>query len=84
MYYAADGTIRSARVTLSRADAPMPEISPYSVRISPAGSVHGVTFLRPSDRDLESQIRRAATRMRYHPARIDGVAVAAVDTIGIR
>jgi hypothetical protein len=73
-------TIRIVR----RADSPPPEISPYTVRITSGGSVHGVTFLRSSDRDIESQIRRIAGGIRYHPARIDGVPVASVDTIGRR
>lgn len=67
-----------------RADDPTLQFPAYSIRINSAGQVRGITFLRSSGRDIETQIRRAVNTMRYHPARIDGVPVASVDTIGLR
>lgn len=65
-----------------RSGSPPPRPAVYSFHVSSSGTVSRVSFLQPSDRDIETQIRRTAMSRRYDPARIDGVPVASVDTIG--
>lgn len=54
------------------------------VRVSALGDVRDVTFEQPLNRDLESELRRVMMGTRYHPARIDGVPVASVDSTSRR
>lgn len=52
------------------------------VHVSAEGDLRHVTFLRSSNHELESELRRVMMANRFHPARIDGVPVASTDTLG--
>lgn len=75
---------RATVQVVRRSDSPQLRFPTYTVSITSGGNVRGVTFIRPGDRDIETQVRRNASGMRYNSARMDGVPVASVDTLGSR